>query len=69
MKKTYRMYGTLCMVGMMAFLASSCKKNEENANVTIGLPAFEEVIGDESGERLYVDFNNGNTYKWNGGDE
>ncbi len=68
MKKTYRMFSMLCMMGVVAFLASSCNKNEEKPTVSIGLPAaFEEV--DADGEKLYVDFNNGNTYKWNANDE
>ena len=69
MKKTYRMFGTLCMMGVMAFFASSCNKNNEETAVSIGLPAFEEVSGDDLGEKLYVDFNDGNAYKWNAGDE
>lgn len=71
MKKSYRMFCTVCMVGAVAFLASSCKKNQEKTTLSIGLPeAFEETLGEPSeGERLYVDFNNGNTYKWNGNDQ
>lgn len=68
MKKTNRMFGMLCMVGVVALLVSSCKKNESKT-VSIGLPTFEESIVDGGGEKLYIDFNASNALKWNGNDE
>lgn len=70
MKKTYRM---LCMMGMaavLAFMSSSCKKNEQNSEITIMVPAFEEVMGDPSeASRAYIDFTDQNKFKWNAYDE
>ena len=67
MKRNNRLFFAICMVSSLALLASSCKKNEENAEATINLPHFEEY-GDVDGGRLYIDFSN-NTYKWNANDE
>ena len=67
MKRNNRLFFAMCMAGSLALLASSCKKNEENAEAIINLPQFEEY-GDVDGGRLYIDFSN-NTYKWNANDE
>lgn len=68
MKRNNRLFFAMCMAGSLALLASSCKKNEENNEATISLPQMEEA-GDIDGSRLYIDFNQNNTYKWNGNDE
>lgn len=68
MKRNNRLFFAMCMAGSLALLASSCKKNEENNEVMISLPQMEEA-GDFDGDRLYIDFNQNNTYKWNGNDE
>ena len=60
------MFGMLCMLGMIALLASSCEKNETKT-ISIGLPAFEETNVD--GEKLYIDFNASNALKWNANDQ
>ena len=58
----------VCVAGSMALLVSSCKKNEESTKAIINLPQFEDY-GDVDGSKLYIDFNQNNTYKWNGNDE
>lgn len=63
-----------CMMGMaaiLAFMSSSCKKNnEQNGEITLMVPAFEEVMADPSeAGRAYIDFNHGNVFKWNAYDE
>ena len=55
MKRNSRLFFAVCMAGSLALLASSCKKNEENAKVTINLPQYEEY-GDVDEGRLYIDF-------------
>jgi hypothetical protein len=66
--KRNKLFFAVCMAGSLALLASSCKKNEENKEVTISLPQLEEEA-DFDGSKLYIDFNQNNTYKWNGNDE
>ena len=68
MKKIVR---TLCLVAMVALVATSCKKKEENANVTVD---FEETTGFEvgpsiDGSRAWIDVNNGSVFKWNEHDQ
>ena len=65
MKKTNKLFFTMCMAGAFALILGSCKKNEETTKVTVNLPAFEEEVD----ERAYIDFSNGNMFTWNGGDE
>lgn len=65
MKKTNRLFFTMCMVGGFAVLFGSCKKNEEKVTATINLPAFEEEVDG----RAYIDFDNGNKFKWNANDQ
>jgi hypothetical protein len=66
MKKIVR---TLCLVAMVALVATSCKKKEEEANVTVG---FDETTGFQVGSdiendaKAYID--NG-VFKWNEGDQ
>ena len=65
-----RFFGSICMMGAMALLVSSCMKTDEKADMTIGLPTFEEVNGEPNEvDRLYVDFADGNKFKWNANDE
>lgn len=64
MKKMNKLFFTMCMVGGFAAMFSSCKKNEETADVAINLPAFEE----EADGRAYIDFNV-NKFKWNANDQ
>ena len=60
---------TLCLVAMVALVATSCKKKEESTNITV---ALEEVTGFEAGpsidgSKAYIDPNN-YQFKWNEGD-
>lgn len=69
MKKTYRLFCTVCMAGALAFLASSCKKNDEKASFKLVLPEFEEAIGDpDEADRAYIDFST-NTFRWEANDQ
>lgn len=69
MKKTYRLFGMICLAGALVF-ASSCKKNDDTTKVTIGLPQFEEVEGEPGeGTKAYIDFNASNAFKWNANDQ
>lgn len=63
-----RFFSVACLAGSMILLASSCNKNEDTKQVTINLPQMEEEA-DFDGDRMYIDFNQGNTYKWNGNDD
>ncbi len=69
MKKTFKLFGMICLAGTLV-LASSCKKNEGTTKVTIGLPQFEEVDGEPGEEaRAYIDFNANGAFKWNANDQ
>jgi hypothetical protein len=68
MKKIVR---TLCLVAMVALVATSCKKKEENANVTV---ALEETTGFEAGpsidgSKAWIDVFNGSVFRWNEHDQ
>lgn len=65
MKKTNKLFFAMCMLGGFAVLFGSCKKNTEAVSTTISLPAFEEEVDG----RAYIDFANGNKFKWNGNDQ
>ena len=65
MKKMNKLFFTMCMLGGFAVLFGSCKKNDEAETVTINLPALEEEIDG----RAYIDFANGNKFKWNANDQ
>lgn len=65
MKKMNKFFFTMCMLGGFAVLFGSCKKNDEAETVTVNLPAFEEEIDG----RAYIDFANGNSFKWNANDQ
>lgn len=65
MKKTNKLFLTMCVAGSFALLFGSCKKNEDTQKVTINLPAFEEEVDG----RAYIDFANGNKFMWNANDQ
>lgn len=65
MKKTNKLFFAMCMLGGFAVLFGSCKKNEEVDSATVGLPAFEEEVDG----RAYIDYSNGNKFKWNANDQ
>jgi hypothetical protein len=54
MKKVTRIIGAVCMMGLLTFVSTSCKKNQENGEATISIvvPGFVE-----DGERAYIDEN------------
>ena len=58
MKKTNKLFLTMCVAGSFALLFGSCKK-EDVKEVVIDLPAFEEEVDG----RAYIDFANGNKMK------
>lgn len=64
MKKTNKLFLTMCVAGSFALLFGSCKK-EDVKEVVIDLPAFEEEVDG----RAYIDFANGNKFMWNANDE
>lgn len=53
-----------CVLATVAFLATACKKNEEKASCLATTSALQ--ADDE--DRVYIDFSDRNTMKWNGGD-
>lgn len=69
MKRMNRFFSTMCLAGAVAFLVSSCNKNDEKVKMTVGLPTF-EVSDPEPGEneRVYLDFT-ANKFKWNANDQ
>lgn len=69
MKKTYRLFSMVCLAGAMAFLASSCKKNENTESVQVILPEFEEVMVEPiDAGKAYIDFQTGGTFRWRDND-
>ena len=64
MKKTNKLFLTMCVAGSFALLFGSCKK-EDAKEVTVGLPTFEEEVD----ARAYVDYGNQNQFCWNQGDQ
>lgn len=71
MKKTYRLFCMMSMAAVLALMSSSCKKNEQNGEITISVPEFQQVMGEPSeANRAYIDFTEtGNTFHWNAYDE
>ena len=65
MKKTNRLFLMVLVAGSFAMLLGSCKKNEERTVVSVALP---EVVEEGEG-KAYIDFFNGNSFKWNGNDQ
>lgn len=65
MKKTNKLFLTMCVAGSFALLFGSCKKNEDTQKVTINLPTFEEEVDG----RAYIDYANGNKFMWNANDQ
>ena len=51
MKKVTRLFGAICMMGLLAFVSTSCKKNQENGEMTINVsvPGFST-----EGDRAYI---------------
>ena len=64
MKKTNKLFLTVCMVSACAFIFGSCKKNDTEKSVIVNLPQFEEEVDG----RAYVDFAT-NKFKWNANDQ
>jgi hypothetical protein len=54
MKKVTRIIGAICMMGLLTFVSTSCKKNQENGEMTINVVVSEY---EEDGERAYIDPN------------
>ncbi len=67
MKKTVKLMGMAILLGAVAFLGSSCKKNDPATSIKVSLPVVEELSID--GEKAYIDFSDGNQMKWSAGDE
>lgn len=65
MKKTNKLFLTMCVAGSFALLFGSCKKNEDTQKVTVNLPTFEEEVDG----RAYVDYANGRKFMWNANDQ
>lgn len=65
MKKTNRLFLMMLVAGSFAMLFSSCNKDKKVTEVMINLPEF--VDDDES--KAFIDFFNGNTFKWNANDQ
>ena len=68
MKKVFR---ALCLIAMVALVATSCKKNEETKSIAVNIG---EVAGYQSnpdfdGAKAYFDPNDGYKVKWNQGDQ
>lgn len=64
MKKTNKLFLTMCVAGSFALLFGSCKK-EDAKEVTVNLPAFEEEVD----VRAYIDYANSNSFCWYQGDQ
>lgn len=54
MKKVTRIIGAVCMMGLLTFVSTSCKKNQENGEATISVVVPGLV---EEGERAYINAN------------
>ena len=64
MKKVTRIIGTVCMVGLLAFVSTSCKKNQENGEMTINV----SIPGVETeGDRAYI--TNYGLFMWHENDQ
>ena len=60
-----KLFVAMFVAGSFAMLLGSCKKNETNKDLVVGLPTFEE----EADGRAYIDITSGNSFKWNANDE
>jgi hypothetical protein len=65
MKKTNKLFLMMLVAGSFAMLFSSCNKDKTKKEVVINLPEFVE----ENDGKAYIDFANGNKFKWNGNDQ
>ena len=63
MKKVTRIFCAICMMGLLTFVSTSCKKNQENGEMTISIamPTLEDV-----GSRAYI--NVYGTFYWHEND-
>lgn len=63
MKKVTRIFCAICMMGLLTFVSTSCKKNQENGEMTINvaMPTLEDV-----GSRAYI--NVYGTFYWHEND-
>ena len=52
MQKVTRIIGAICMMGLLTFVSTSCKKEKENGEMTINVTVSE---WEEDGERAYID--------------
>ena len=70
MRKSIKMFGAMALVGALAFVGSSCKKNNTNntSSIKLGLPTLEETSVD--GERVYIEYSDlANSTLWSRGDQ
>jgi hypothetical protein len=51
MKKVTRIFCAICMMGLLTFVSTSCKKNQENGEmtITVSMPSLED-----EGDRAYI---------------
>lgn len=64
MKKVTRIIGAVCMVGLLVFVSTSCKKNQENGEMTINV----SIPGVETeGDRAYI--NEYGLFMWHENDQ
>jgi hypothetical protein len=68
MKKTVRVLGMACALGLFALLGSSCNKETKGvSDITVNMPDLEESFIES--ERAYIDFSDGRKMKWSEGDQ
>lgn len=63
MKKVTRIFCAICMMGLLTFVSTSCKKNQENGEmtITVSMPSIENV-----GDRAYITV--GGVFTWHEND-
>lgn len=63
MKKVTRIFCAICMMGLLTFVSTSCKKNQENGEmtITVSMPSIENV-----GDRAYITA--GGVFMWHEND-
>lgn len=65
MKKTNKFFFAMLFAGSFALLLSSCGKDKAVKSLSFDVPTFEEEIDGKA----YIDFNDGNKFKWQAGDQ